>query len=263
MSVLRSRENARVRRWRKLAADAYARRSEARAIIDGAHLVAACLDAGVAPVTLLVSEAALENREIIELSRRAGTPPMVLSEQVFRAIADAETPAGIAAEIRLPVARQALETAPGCVFLEGIQDAGNVGAILRSAAAFGLRHAVLGRGCADPWSPKVLRAGMGAHFALQISAAADLAAELQRFGGRAACTVPRGGTTLAAADLRGRIGWIFGSEGQGVSEALAKRAPLHISIPMSRQTESLNVAAAAAICFYEQARQISTSADRS
>jgi len=255
MSVLRSRENARVRRWRKLAADARTRRSQARAIIEGPHMVAACLDAGITPVALLVSETALENREILALSRRAGAAPVILSAPVFRAIADAETPAGIAAEIRRPAARQALETAAGCVFLEGIQDAGNVGAILRSAAAFGLRHAVLGRGCADPWSPKALRAGMGAHFALEISAAADLAAELERFGGRAACTVPRGGTPLAETDLRGRIGWIFGAEGQGVSEALVKRTPLHISIPMARGTESLNVAAAAAICFYEQARQ--------
>lgn len=255
MSVLRSPDNARVRRWRKLAGDARARRSEARAIIEGAHMVAACLDAGVAPVALLVSEAALEQREILVLSRRAGGAPVILSQAVFRTVADAETPTGIAAEIRLPAARQALEAAPGCVFLEGIQDAGNVGAILRSAAAFDLRHAVLGRGCADPWSPKALRAGMGAHFALQISAVADLAAELERFGGRVACTVPRGGTPLAEADLGGRVGWIFGAEGQGVSGALASRATLHISIPMARGTESLNVAAAAAICFYEQARQ--------
>jgi TrmH family RNA methyltransferase len=266
MSVLRSRDNARVRRWRKLAGDARARRSEARAIIEGAHMIAACLDAGVAPVALLLSEAALEQRELLALSRRAGGAPVILSEAVFRAVADAETPAGIAAEIPLPAARQALETAPGCVFLEGIQDAGNVGAILRSAAAFDLRHAVLGRGCADPWSPKALRAGMGAHFALQISAGADLAAELGRFGGRAACTVPRGGTLLAETDLRGRIGWIFGAEGQGVSEALAKSVTLQVSIPMARDMESLNVAAAAAICFYEQSRQtgkFSTSAARS
>ena len=151
------------------------------------------------------------------------------------------------------------------MLLDGIQDAGNVGAILRSAAAFGLRHVVLGRGCADPWSPKALRAAMGAHFALQIAAAADLVAALQRFGGRAACTVPRGGTPLAQADLGGRMAWLFGAEGQGVSEGLARHAALRITIPMARGTESLNVAAAAAICFYEQARQsaLSTSGARS
>jgi TrmH family RNA methyltransferase len=141
------------------------------------------------------------------------------------------------------------------VFLEGIQDAGNVGAILRSAAAFRIKDAVLGRGCADAWSPKVLRAGMGAHFSMHIGESADLAAEIARFGGKTACTVPRGGKLLAEADLSGRIGWIFGAEGQGVSEALAGRADLRVAIPMPGGMESLNVAAAAAICFYELSRR--------
>jgi TrmH family RNA methyltransferase len=255
MSVLRSRDNARVRRWRKLAADPRERRRESRAIIEGAHLVAASLDAGIRPEALLVSEAGLRRAEIATLARRAGASPVVLSEAVFRFLADAETPAGIAAEIPLPAPRDKLENAAGCVFLDAIQDSGNVGAILRSAAAFGLRHVVLGRGCADPWAPKTLRAAMGAHFALQITTVADLATELQRFGGLVACAVPRSGTPLAQADLSGRIGWIFGAEGQGVSERLAESAALRITIPMERGTESLNVAAAAAICFYEQARQ--------
>lgn len=260
MTVLRSRDNPRVRRWRKLAADARTRRSEARALIEGAHMVAASLAAGVAPAALLVSEVALERSEIRALLRRAGSAPVVLSEAVFRAVAETETPAGIAAEIPLPGARADVARAASCVVLDGVQDAGNVGAILRSAAAFGLRYAVLGRGCADPWSPKVLRAGMGAHFDLQIIASADLGKELERFGGRTACTVARGGMPIAQADLRGRIAWIFGAEGQGVSEALARRAALTISIPMAAGTESLNVAAAAAICFYEQARQAAAGA---
>jgi TrmH family RNA methyltransferase len=255
-----------VKRWRALATDARERRREGRALIEGAHLVAACLDAGIAPAALLVAESAQERGEIAGLLRRAEVTPVVLTDAIFRGLADAETPVGIAAEIELPRGRARLESAASCVVLDGIQDAGNVGAILRSAAAFGLRHVLLGRGCADPWSPKVLRAAMGAHFLLQISAARDLAAELRRFGGRAACTVPRGGTPLAQADLRSPIAWIFGAEGQGVSDALARRAALHVTIPMAG-TESLNVAAAAAICFYEQARQggalISTSASRS
>jgi TrmH family RNA methyltransferase len=140
------------------------------------------------------------------------------------------------------------------VFLEGIQDAGNVGAILRSAAAFDVRHAVLGKGCADAWSPKVLRAGMGAHFAMQLLEG-DLAEAIGRFAGTLCCTVPRGGIALAEAQLSGRTGWLFGSEGQGVSDTLAARADLKLSIPMPGGAESLNVAAAAAICFYEWSRR--------
>jgi TrmH family RNA methyltransferase len=110
---------------------------------------------------------------------------------------------------------------------------------------------VLGRGCADAWSPKVLRAAMGAHFAMRIADSVDLAAEMARFGGAVLCTVPRGGKPLAEADLSGRLAWLFGAEGQGVSAALAARASLKISIPMKSGTESLNVAATAAICFYQ------------
>jgi TrmH family RNA methyltransferase len=138
--------------------------------------------------------------------------------------------------------------------MDGIQDAGNVGAILRSAAAFGIRHAVLGKGCADAWSPKVLRAGMGAHFAMALLEG-DLAGAIGRFAGKLCCTVPRGGAALTEADLSGRIGWLFGSEGQGVSNALTARADLKLSIPMPGGAESLNVAAAAAICFYELSRR--------
>ena len=141
------------------------------------------------------------------------------------------------------------------MFLEGIQDAGNVGAILRSAAAFGIKDAVLGKGCADAWSPKVLRAAMGAHFSMRIGEGVDLAEEIARFGGTMVCTVPRGGKTLKDADLSGRIGWIFGAEGQGVSKALAGHAKLKVTIPMPGTAESLNVAVAAAICFYEFSRR--------
>jgi TrmH family RNA methyltransferase len=114
---------------------------------------------------------------------------------------------------------------------------------------------VLGAGCADPWSPKVLRAGMGAHFSMALEEGAELASAIDRFAGRLCCTVPRGGVALAQADLAGRVGWLFGAEGQGVSAALAAKATLQVTIPMPGAAESLNVAAAAAICFYELSRR--------
>ena len=84
---------------------------------------------------------------------------------------------------------------------------------------------------------------------------ADLGAVIENFGGKVACTVPRGGVPLADADLSGRVGWLFGAEGQGISAALAARAALKVTIPMPGGAESLNVAAAAAICFYEFSRR--------
>jgi TrmH family RNA methyltransferase len=248
MSVLRSRDNPRVRRWARLARDARLRRREGRALIEGPHLLAAALDHGLAPVVLIATERGLVNEEIASLVRRAKQRPVVLSESLFRTVVEAEAPQGIAAEIAIP---RSGESASGdCVFLEGIQDAGNLGAILRSAAAFGLRDAVPDRGCADAWSPKVLRAAMGAHFTLRVRQSGELQNDLERFGGKLVCAVPSGGTPLSTMDLGGRLGWIFGSEGQGVSEAVMRRAALRVTIPMARGVESLNVAAAAAICFY-------------
>ena len=254
MSVITSRDNPRVRRWRELVRDAAARRKEKRALIEGAHLVATCLDSRTAIECLILSKSGAEQPELASLAKRSGKTPVFLSDSLFRNISDTETPAGIVAEIVLPGAEVEFKSASSCLFLESIQDAGNVGAILRSAAAFGIRHAVLGKGCADAWSPKVLRAGMGAHFAMTIRENADLDAAILAVGGRVACTVPRGGVALSDADLSDRVGWLFGAEGQGVSEALAARAALKVSIPMPGGAESLNVAAAAAICFYEWAQ---------
>jgi len=254
MTPLRSRDNPRVRRWHALAHDGRARRNASRALIEGPHLVAACLGAGVPPLALLVSERGSADAEIAALLQRAGVQPVVLADALFRWVVDVASPAGIAAEIAIP--RQAADAGGGdCVFLEGIQDAGNVGAILRSAAAFGVREAVLGRGCADAWSPKVLRAAMGAHFALRVRSTEALEDAVAAFTGTTVCALAHGGRPLADVELGGRTGWILGAEGQGVSAALAARAAQRATIRLEAGTESLNVAAAAAILFYERARR--------
>ncbi len=263
MSVLRSRDNPRVRRWHALARDGRVRKSERSALIEGPHLLAAHLDSGARPRAVLVSESGKEKSEIAALVQRSGITPVTLPDALFRWLADAASPAGLAAEIEIP-ASTAFPTPPAdCVFLEGIQDAGNVGAILRSAAAFGVRHAVLARGCADPWSPKVLRAAMGGHFSLGVREVEDLIPVLGSFGGTLVCTVVQGGRPLGELELRGATGWIFGAEGQGVSAQVAALAAERATIPLAPNTESLNVAAAAAICFYERARRLSTRGARS
>ena len=243
--MITSRDNARVKRWAKLVQDARLRREESRVIVEGPHLVAEALKAGLEPLALLVSESGLEKPEIHELV--AKRQPVVLSDGVFNAVADAETPPGIAAEIAIP----RILAKGSCVFLEGVQDPSNVGAIVRTAAAFGVGELVLDRGCADAWAPKTLRAGMGGHFKLAIRQVAELSTALSGFDGTLICTARSGGRLLREADLNGRLGWIFGSEGHGVSEAVARLAALHVTIPMRPGSDSLNVAAAAAICLYE------------
>jgi TrmH family RNA methyltransferase len=245
MTVLGSRSNPKVQRWAKLARHARLRRDEGRALIEGPHLVAELLAAGLKPVALLVSETGLGNREISALLK--GLDPVVLSDSAFGSVVDAQTPPGIAAEIEIPAAKSG---AGDTVFLEGIQDPSNVGAILRSAAAFGVGRAVLDRGCADPWSPKTLRAGMGAHFRLGIEQVRSLEDHLTAFPGTLLCTVPRDGVPLAKARFEHPLGWILGAEGQGISAAAARHAKLRVTIPMAAGVESLNVAAAAAICLY-------------
>jgi len=226
--------------------DGRLRRAERRVVVEGPHLVAAALASNMKPVALLATDAALARPEIAAMVRQSRLTPVVLSPAVFGAIADAETPPGIAAEIAIPE----LNREGSAVFLEGVQDAGNVGAIIRSAAAFGAGTLIVDRQCADPWSPKVLRAGMGGHFAIGILQVDDLGAAIAAFGGRTLCTVVHGGRPLRDADLSGRIAWAFGTEGAGLSAGILSRASERVTIPMATG-ESLNVAAAAAICLYE------------
>jgi TrmH family RNA methyltransferase len=246
MSVIRSRDNPRVKRWAKLATDASFRKREGRVVIEGPHLVAEAHQAGLKPLALIVSESGLKRKEIRQLV--ASAEPMVLADHVFSVVADADTPPGIAAEFEIPKVRPASGPA---VFLEGVQDPANVGAILRSAAAFGVGEVVLDRACADPWSPKVLRAAMGGHFKLALRQVADLAQTVEDFKGTTVCTVSSGGTPLQELQLPGRVGWIFGSEGRGVSPDLAARSGLTATIQMAPGSESINVAAAAAICLHQ------------
>lgn len=262
MSVIRSRDNARVKAWSRLAADGRERREQRLALIEGVHLVEAYIGAGLAPVSLIVAETALGHPEVAKILAQAGGARFVLEDSLFRKLSDAEAPVGLAAEVVIPPADFDTASSDGCVFLDGIQDAGNVGTILRSAAAFGIQDAVLGRHCADPWSPKALRAGMGAHFSMRISTSSELASSVRRFGPGTVCTDVHAGVPIDRTDLSGRVGWVFGSEGAGVSREVSAAATRRVTVRMPGKTESLNVAACAAICFYEQARQVSKRAAR-
>jgi RNA methyltransferase, TrmH family len=255
MSVLSSRDNPKVKRWSKLAQDPRYRRSEGRALIEGPHVLAAALQHGCKPIAILATEEGAADPEIGRLIGQSGMRPVLLSKGVFRAIVDAETPQGVAAEIAIPTANGDLGSR--AAFLEGVQDPGNVGAIIRSAAAFGVKTLVLDQDCADPWSPRALRAGMGGHFTVQIRQEKALAPHLEAFEGKVLCTVVVDGTPIAQADLGEPLAWVFGAEGRGVSEETLRRAKGRIRIPLAPGMESLNVAATAAICFYELTRKAS------
>ncbi|MBP8242410.1 MAG: RNA methyltransferase [Thermoflexales bacterium] len=252
MTCIASRHNPRFKALRAVAAEPH---RNGQAIADGIHLVSVCLERQVAIAVMVTSESGLRNREIgALLARTKGIEVVTLSDALYREITGISSPTGIAAVFGIPVATD--EPLRGdAVLLEGVQDAGNVGAILRTAAAAGIRQALLGPGCAGAWSLKVLRAAQGAHFSLTIREQADLAAALGARGATSIATVARGGTELWNIDLSGPILWLLGNEGGGLSAALTEAADVRATIPLAVATESLNVAAAAAICLFEARRQ--------
>jgi len=145
------------------------------------------------------------------------------------------------------------------VLLDGVQDPGNFGSIIRSAAAAGITQIYCSAGTTFAWSPKVMRAGMGAHFLLQIFEGVDLADVIARADIDVIATSSHAEKTLYQLDLTNPVAWLFGHEGQGVAPALLQQARHKIAIPHLGDIESLNVAASSAVCFFEQVRQKTTS----
>jgi TrmH family RNA methyltransferase len=254
--LIRSRDNPRFKQLRQLAGSTRERRKAGLALLDGAHLIAAYCERGGVPEQLLLSESAMSSPELSRLAGGAsGQGALILADALFNDIAQVASPTGIIALIRTPVPGPLPAAIQSCVMLENIQDSGNLGSILRSAAAAGVPMVLLSAGCAFPWSPKVLRAGMGAHFGLTIFDNLDLAAVVPRLSGRLICASGYADRSLFETDLRGPLAWVFGNEGAGVSAELSAAAAQKLRIPMPGNTESLNVAAAAAICLFEQLRQ--------
>jgi TrmH family RNA methyltransferase len=256
LKLIRSRDNPRFKALRELATSTRERRKAGLALLDGAHLIAAYRASGGVPEQLILSESGLANPEAAQFATGASAQSaLVLADVLFNDVAQVATPTGIVALIRTPKPGRLPDRIERCVMLENIQDAGNLGSILRSTAAAGIATVLLSQGCAFPWSPKVLRAGMGAHFSLDIYDNADLAAAVHRLSGRLICTSGHARKSLYQTDLRGPLAWVFGNEGTGVSPGLNAAGAEQVRIPMPGKTESLNVAAAAAICLFEQVRQ--------
>lgn len=255
--LIRSRENPRFKALRLLATSTRARRKAGLALLDGTHLIAAYRASGGVPQQLVLSESGAANSEAAGLTAGASAQGvLVLADPLFADIAQVATPTGVVALIRTPDPGPLPSAIEHCVMLENIQDAGNLGSILRSTAAAGIATVLLSRGCAFAWSSKVLRAGMGAHFSLNIFDNIDLPAAVLRLSGRLICAGSHARKSIYEADLRGPLAWVFGNEGAGVSAQLSAAAAERLRIPMPGGTESLNVAAAAAICLFEQVRQL-------
>ncbi|MDR3088102.1 MAG: RNA methyltransferase [Azoarcus sp.] len=253
-----SRNDPRIKLLVALANNPRTRRGQGQTILDGVHLLDCALKAGMPLLEVCVSESARVRDEIIALLARlpAGLVPMCVSDAIFARISPVDTPAGILARITQPPSSIPEAGRASLVVLDSIQDPGNLGTILRTAAAAGIDQAWLTPGCAQAWAPKTLRAGMGAHFRLRIAEQVDALANLAAYPGKVVATgLGAEARTFFEADLRGPVAWLFGAEGQGVSPVLRALADEVLVIPMAEGIESLNVGAAAAVCLFEQLRQ--------
>jgi TrmH family RNA methyltransferase len=257
MERITSRQNAHFRLARKLAESARERNKSKQILMDGTRLIRAYAEQfGLEDATLLISEPG-ENRPDIQQILET-TPPRhiyLLTDELFAEIAQVETPEGITAIAAMPRVEWKMPD-DFRILLDGIQDPGNLGGLLRTAAAAGATSACLAKGCADVWSPRALRGGMGAQFILPIRERIDLEIALSGFRGAVVATSPRASQSIYDVDLSGPVAMIFGSEGRGLQDDVSALANQLVHIPMAGKVESLNVAAAAAICCFERLRQV-------
>jgi TrmH family RNA methyltransferase len=244
-----SKDNPLLKQLRLLSQDSTAYRKMGRVWLEGDHLCRALLDRGQTPALAVFSESHWPQTD--ERLRRAAPLVHTVSDRLMASVSGLESPAGVGFVLALPEAPAVLPDVP-TVVLDRLQDAGNVGSVLRSAAAFGFRQVLALRGTAALWSPKVVRAGMGAHFGLRLIESLSVE-DLQGLQVPLVLTSSHQGDWLHQTQLPWPCAWVMGHEGQGVGDALAERASRWVRIGQPGGEESLNVAAAAAICLHASA----------
>lgn len=253
-----SRDNPLYKELKQLATSSQARRKTGRTLLDGVHLCETYLQFKGHPPLCIVSESASVHSEVAAILAQCeagATQCVLMPDALFHGLSQVEHGIDLLFVVETPRLAEPDGVSGSVVLLDNVQDPGNLGSILRSAAAAGIGSVFCSHGTAFSWSPKVLRAGMGAHFILNIFENIDLAALIQRAGIQVLATSSHAASRVYDADLRGDIGWIFGHEGQGVSDELLALAARQVSIPHLGAVESLNVAACAAVCLFEQVRQ--------
>lgn len=260
LKQITSADNPRFKALLKLMQSSRERRKAGLSLLDGVHLIEAYRDHLGLPEELVVSKSAANNPEIYKIiNELSKITPLMLSAELFNRLSTVTTSTGVIAVVKTPRLLTLPDDPGPCVLLEGIQDPGNLGSILRSAAAAGMRDVFLSGNSVHSWSPRVLRAGMGAHFMLRIYEAVDLLALIKGFSGQVIAASHHSSQSVFETDLTGKVGLLFGSEGTGLSQELLAAAHHVVAIPMPGKTESLNAAAAAAVCLFERVRQMRVS----
>lgn len=260
LKVVRSRENPAYRALLRLIASARERRNAGQMVLEGERLVRAYLDTLGGLQRLVLGESAAETAPAQALMRRVPSAAiLVLADRLLNAASGLEAPDGVLALAPRP-ALAVPGTCDSMMLLEDLQDPGNVGSIIRTCAAGAIQTVQLSAQCADPWSPKALRAGMGGHFATVVRERVDLVAAAREFHGQVVAAVPDAPTSLFTVDLTGPVAFVIGNEGAGISPPLQAAATRRVRLPMPGAVDSLNAAAAAAVCVFERVRQLGASA---
>lgn len=258
MKQITSRDNTLYKELKLLATSSQARRKAGRTLLDGVHLCEAFLQHVGMPALCVVSDAFLSHQEamvLVDHCEKERVQCILLPDSLYQPLSQVENGVGLLFVVDTPAAEMPEGLQHSAVLLDNLQDPGNLGSILRSAAAAGIEYVFCSQGTAFAWSPKVLRAGMGAHFILKIFENVDLASLVQRAKVPVLATSSHAEKQLYDVNLGQPVAWLFGHEGQGVSEDLLAMATCRVAIPHLGSVESLNVAASAAVCLFEQVRQ--------
>ena len=241
-----SRDNPLLKELRKLAQGNTAYRKTGRFWVEGDHLCSAALVRGLRPAMAVFAKSC--GAKVMDHFGDTAAKSIVLPDALFSGISGLESPAKLGFVLELPL-RGAMDPHAATVLLDRVQDAGNVGSILRSAAAFGFKQVIALQETAALWSPKVLRAGMGAHFGLVLFEGVR-ESEIDTLQVPLVVTSSHQGSLIQDLQLPFPCAWALGHEGQGVRPSLLSRAQVHVRIGQPGGEESLNVAAAAAICLH-------------
>ncbi|MGX9607494.1 TrmH family RNA methyltransferase [Acinetobacter sp. T63] len=251
---LESKDNPKIKHLRGLIEQNSYRKKQGQTVLEGSHLCLAWLEQNRKINAIFTTENALKHPDLNDILDQCQGTVFVIGESLYKDLSTLGTTLACLAIVDLPSSSQALDYQADTLILENVQDPGNVGTLLRSAAAAGIQQIVCTKGSASLWSPRVLRAGMGAHFSLQTFENIQLEEILEQFKIPVYVTSSHRSTSLYAKDLSQPCVWILGNEGQGVSDYALAHAEA-VTIPQPGGQESLNVAIAGSVCFFEMVRQ--------
>ena len=251
---LESKDNPKIKHLRGLIEQNSYRKKQGQTVLEGLHLCLAWLEQNRKINAIFTTENALKHPDLNDILDQYQGTVFVIGESLYKDLSTLGTTLACLAIVDLPSSSQALDYQADTLILENVQDPGNVGTLLRSAAAAGIQQIVCTKGSASLWSPRVLRAGMGAHFSLQTFENIQLEEILEQFKIPVYVTSSHRSTSLYAKDLSQPCVWILGNEGQGVSDYALAHAEA-VTIPQPGGQESLNVAIAGSVCFFEMVRQ--------